>query len=166
MDSVSAANAASAASTTGSTTSSTSTSKTADGKDFATLFADAKKDLKTGETLSKVDGHEFGRIKGGTRDDMCVNLSGNNRSGQAFDLIWRDGRQFHVYGGKGADHKVVEVGQKAADTTTSGTTTSGTTTSTDDTTSSGTAGTGTTATSGGMTATTTTTDASSSAGTT
>ena len=45
---------------------------------------------------------------------MCVNLSGNARSGQAFDLIWRDGRQFHVYGGKGADHTVVEVGKKAA----------------------------------------------------
>ena len=49
---------------------------------------------------------------------MCVNLSGNARSGQAFDLVWRDGRQFHVYGGKGADHKVVEVGKKADTTTT------------------------------------------------
>jgi hypothetical protein len=143
MDSVSASNAvAKTAATTGTGTSSTSstsaTTKSSDAKSFATLFAEAKDDLKKGETLSKVDGHEFARIKGGTRDDMCINLSGNERSGQAFDLISRDGRQFHVYGGKGADHKVVEVGHKAADTTstttssgtsTSGTTTSGTTTS-------------------------------------
>src|SRR3954447_17277096 len=128
MDSVSAANAASAASTTSSSTPSTSksASKTDDGKSFATLFAEAKQDLKKGESLTKVEGHEFGRIKGGTRDDMCVNLSGNARSGEAFDLIWRDGRQFHVYGGKGADHKVVEVGHKAADTKTSASTTDAT----------------------------------------
>ena len=57
---------------------------------------------------------------------MCINLSGNDRSGKAFDLIWRNGRQFHVYGGSGADHQVVEVGKKAASTTTSGTTTDST----------------------------------------
>ena len=146
MDSVSASNAvAKTAATTGTTGPSTSkTSKTDDGKSFATLFAEAKDDLKKGEKLTKVDGHEFARIKGGTRDDMCINLSGNERSGQAFDLIWRDGRQFHVYGGKGADHKVVEVGHKAADTTststdnsaskdatTGGTTPSGTSTTSD-----------------------------------
>ncbi|WP_027005818.1 hypothetical protein [Conexibacter woesei] len=148
MDSVSAANAASTTARAASTTSSTSTSKTSDGKDFATLFADAKRDLRKGETLSKVDGHDYARIKGGTRDDQCVNLSGNTRSGQAFDLIWRDGRQFHVYGGRGADHKVVEVGHKAASTTTTGGTDSTTastgttgTTSTDASASTGTAST-------------------------
>jgi hypothetical protein len=152
MDAVSATTAATSTSSAGSTTpSTTSTSKTTDSKkSFSTLFAEAKDDLKKGETLSKVTGHEFGRIKGGTRDDMCINLSGNERSGQAFDLITRNGHTFHVYGGKGADHKVVEVGKKAtADTTTpaTGTTTSGTT-STDGATSGGTsaATTGTTAT--------------------
>jgi hypothetical protein len=114
MDAVSATSTASAASTTSATTS---TSTADDGKSFATLLADAKADLKKGETLTTVDGHQFARIKGGTRDDMCVNLSGNARTGQAFDLVSRDGRQFHVYGGTGADHKVVEVGRKAADTT-------------------------------------------------
>jgi hypothetical protein len=149
MDSVSAANAASTTARAASTASTTSTSKTSDGKDFATLFADAKRDLRRGETLAKVDGHDYARIRGGTRDDQCVNLSGNARSGQAFDLIWRDGRQFHVYGGRGADHKVVEVGHKAATTTTTG--------GTDSTT----AATGTTGTTG-----TTSTDASASTGTT
>jgi hypothetical protein len=145
MDAVSASTAASAASTTSSTTTSSATSTADDGKSFATLFAAAEDDLKKGEKLTKLDGHQYARIKGGTRDDMCINLSGNERSGQAFDLIWRDGRQFHVYGGTGADHKVVEVGKKAADTTT--TATSGTTD-----TSGGTAATGT------STATTTPTD--------
>src|SRR3954453_8615569 len=106
-----------AATTTASTPSSTppSTAKADAGKkSFAALFAAAKDDLKKGEKLTTVDGHEFARIKGGTRDDMCINLSGNERSGEAFDLIWRNGRQFHVYGGQGADHKVVEVGHKPA----------------------------------------------------
>jgi hypothetical protein len=140
MDSVSAANATAKAASTAATsgTSTSATTKTDDAKSFATLFAEAKGDLKKGEKLSKVDGHDYGRIKGGTRDDMCVNLSGNARSGQAFDLIWRDGRQFHVYGGSGADHKVVEVGKKAADTTKTAATTGGTdATSTTGTTTSG-----------------------------
>jgi hypothetical protein len=116
MDAVSATTASTTTSSAGTPADATS-SKTADAKkSFSALFAAAKDDLKKGEKLAKVDGHEFARIKGGTRDDMCVNLSGNERSGQAFDLIWRDGRQFHVYGGKGADHKVVEVGRKAAAT--------------------------------------------------
>jgi hypothetical protein len=98
-----------------STTSSAASTGTASS--FATLFDEAKKDLKHGEKLTKVDGHHFARIKGGERDDMCVNLSGNGRNGQAFDLIWRNGRQFHAYGGAGADHIVVEVGKKATPTT-------------------------------------------------
>src|SRR5690242_10514269 len=100
--------AASTTAATSTTTDATSTPTTQQAgsakKSFATLFAEAKDDLKKGESLTKVSGHEYARIKGGSRNDMCVNLSGNERSGQAFDLIWRDGRQFHVYGGSGADH--------------------------------------------------------------
>jgi hypothetical protein len=155
MDAVSATAASTATSSTG-TSNTSSTTKTDDSKkSFSTLFAEAKDDLKKGETLNKVTGHEFGRIKGGTRDDMCVNLSGNARNGQAFDLITRNGHTFHVYGGKGADHKVVEVGKKAAATTdttpaATGSTTSGTsgTTSTDSTTAADTTSGGTAATSG------------------
>jgi hypothetical protein len=116
---------ATAASTTPSTTDASKTSSTAKSgdakKSFSALFAEAKDDLKKGESLTKVEGHEFARIKGGERDGMCVNLSGNVRSGETFDLIWRDGRQFHVYGGSGADHKVVEVGHKPATTKATGT---------------------------------------------
>lgn len=115
MTSVNATTAATAATTDTSSTSASSASPTAK-KSFDALFAEAKDELKKGEKLSKVDGHQFARIKGGDRDEMCVNLSGNARSGQAFDLIWRDGRQFHVYG-SGKDRSVVEVGHKAASTT-------------------------------------------------
>ena len=128
-----AASAAAATSTTSDATSTTTTQKSDSAKkSVAALFDEAKADLKKGETLAKVEGHPYARIKGGTRDDQCINLSGNERSGQAFDLIWRDGRQFHVYGGSGAAHKVVEVGRKAttdAGTTTGGSATGGTTAS-------------------------------------
>jgi hypothetical protein len=117
MDAIRATAAAATPATDTSSAGTSTPASTEAKKSFATLFAEAKGELKSGEKLSKVDGHQFARIKGGSRDDMCVNLSGNARSGQAFDLVWRDGRQFHVYGGKGADHKVVEVGKKA-DTTT------------------------------------------------
>jgi hypothetical protein len=129
MDAVRATIAATTTSSAGSSTT-PPTAKADDGpKSFAALFAEAKDDLKKGEKLTTVDGHEFARIKGGTRDDMCINLSGNERSGQAFDLIWRNGRQFHVYGGHGADHEVVEVGRKAAAPATGTTGTSGGTSS-------------------------------------
>jgi hypothetical protein len=113
MEAIRATAAAATPATDTSSTGASTPAATEAKKSFATLFAEAKADLKSGEKLTKVDGHQFARIKGGTRDDQCINLSGNVRSGQAFDLVWRDGRQFHVYGGKGADHKVVEVGKKA-----------------------------------------------------
>ena len=135
MTSVNATTAATATTTTPAT--STTTASTTTKKSFDALFAEAKGDLKKGEKLSKVDGHQFGRIKGGERDEMCVNLSGNARSGQAFDLVWRDGRQFHIYG-SGKDRQVVEVGRKAASTTDTTSTTTDSTASTGTTTGTGT----------------------------
>ena len=147
MTSVNATTAATTTPATGSSTSSTM-SAASPKKSFEALFAEAKDDLKKGEKLSKVEGHQFGRIKGGERDDMCVNLSGNARSGQAFDLIWRDGRQFHVYG-SGKDRQVVEVGHKT--TSTDKTSSTDKTTSTTGTTTTGTSSTS-AASSGGATA--------------
>jgi hypothetical protein len=159
-------NATTAATTTPTTSTTTSTpAASTPKKSFDALFAEAKDDLKKGEKLTKVDGHQFARIKGGTRDEMCVNLSGNARSGQAFDLIWRDGRQFHVYG-SGKDRHVVEVGHKAASTTdststdTSKTTTGTTTDSTSKTTTDSTSSTAKTGTTTGTTAGATTSAAS------
>jgi hypothetical protein len=91
-------------------TSTTDAAATTPKKPFATLLADAKQHLKTGEKLTHVTGHSFARIKGGERDDQCVNLSGNKRNGEVFDLIWRNGHGYHVYGGKGPDHVVIDMG--------------------------------------------------------
>jgi hypothetical protein len=92
------------------TTDASATSPTAGKTSFAALFTEAQKDLKPGERLTRVTGHHFARIKGGERDDECVNLSGNKRNGQVFDLIWRNGHSYHVYGGTGADHVVIDMG--------------------------------------------------------
>jgi hypothetical protein len=98
-------------------------------KAFSALFAEAEKDLKAGETLAKVDGHAYGRIAGGTRDQLCVNLSGNKRSGEAFDLVTRHGRSFHVYG-SGKDKVSIDMGSdKPAATTSTGTPAAGDTSS-------------------------------------
>ncbi|MBI5106601.1 MAG: hypothetical protein HZB46_16725 [Solirubrobacterales bacterium] len=115
MDALSATTAAS----TPATTTPTSAATPAAAGAFAAELAKAKDDLKKGERLSMVEGHAFARIKGGTRHDMCVNVSGNARSGQAFDLIFRNGRTFHVYG-DGKDKVVVEVKEQAATTGTTG----------------------------------------------
>ena len=163
MTSVNATTAANSTTTTGSTTA-TTPAATTPKKSFEALFTEAKDDLEKGEKLSKVEGHQFGRIKGGERDDMCINLSGNARSGQAFDLIWRDGRQFHVYG-SGKDRTVVEVGHKAASTdkTAASTTDAGSTTSATGTGTTGTTGTTTDSTSTSATKATGTTTGGASA---
>lgn len=61
----------------------------------------------TGEKLSKVDGHPYAKIASGVDKGMYLNqMAGNPRKGEAFRVVQRDGRTFHVYG-TGA-HKVVE----------------------------------------------------------
>src|SRR4051812_5583605 len=60
------------------------------------------------ETLAKVGGHKYAEIKDGDRKGMFVNQTGNDRDGEAFKLVERDGHEFHVYG-EGKDRKVFEV---------------------------------------------------------
>jgi hypothetical protein len=121
----------STASTTTSTTDAAATTETTaktdtTKKSFAALLNEAKNDLKSGEKLTEVTGHAFARIKGGERDAQCVNLSGNARNGEVFDLIWRNGHTYHVYGGKGADHAVIDMGASKKSTTSAKTDTSST----------------------------------------
>ena len=83
-------------------------------------------DAPTGERTQTVSGHNYAEIISGPRNGMFVNTSGNKRSGQAFVLVQRNGREFHIYG-SGHDRAVYEVGRKRADGSGSGTTgTSGT----------------------------------------
>ncbi|MEA2267932.1 MAG: hypothetical protein QOC64_542 [Solirubrobacteraceae bacterium] len=84
-----------------------------DGKEKA---KDAVKDATTapstpkGERTASVAGRSYDEIVGGPRNGMFVNDSGNARDGQAFVMVKRGGREFHIYG-TGRDRAVFEVGR-------------------------------------------------------
>ena len=73
--------------------------------DTAESVLDAKKPPK-GETSKTVKGHAYADILTGPRNGMFLNTSGNKRSGQAFVLVKRAGKEFHIYG-SGKDRVVV-----------------------------------------------------------
>jgi hypothetical protein len=96
-----------------------------DAKTHATKPAHKPK----GEKIEKVDGHHYLEIVAGPRNGMFINVSDNARSGQAFVMVKREGREFHVYG-TGDDRAVFEVGRKTqaqAPKSTTGPSTSGST---------------------------------------
>jgi hypothetical protein len=66
---------------------------------------DAKKAPK-GEKTAPVEGHRYADVTAGPRNGMFINTSGNKRDGQAFVLVKRDGKEFHIYG-SGKDRLVV-----------------------------------------------------------
>ena len=108
-----------------------------------------------GERTEKVEGHHYMEIVSGPRNGMFINNSGNTRDGDAFVIVKRHGREFHIYG-SGADRNVYEVGrERAASGTSQG---SGTSTTSGTTGQTGTAGAGTPGTAGttGSTGTATT----------
>jgi hypothetical protein len=64
--------------------------------------------LRTGETMTAVEGHQYAEIHGGSRDGMFVNTSSNKRRGEAFQIVTEEGRELHVYG-SGKDKLIVRV---------------------------------------------------------
>ena len=86
--------------TTSTTTGNVPAAKT-DAKTRLTTFEDK---LKTGAKLEKVEGHAYERVHGGAHDGELLNASGNERSGQLFEIVHRHGRTFHVYGS--GDHRL------------------------------------------------------------
>ena len=64
------------------------------------------------ERYEPVPGERYEEIVSGPRNGMFINRSGNVRDGEAFVMVHRGGREFHVYG-TGADRQVVPVGTKA-----------------------------------------------------
>jgi hypothetical protein len=80
----------------------------------------AKKAPK-GEKSAPVKGHAYADITAGPRNGMYLNTSGNSRDGQAFVLVKRDGKEFHVYG-SGKDRVVVCLKRKDDDPKPTGTT--------------------------------------------
>lgn len=104
------------------------TAKDEDSKTKATKTEAAKSTVKVkGEKTEKVDGHQYLEIVAGPRNGMFINMSDNSRSGEAFVMVKREGRQFHVYG-TGEDRAVYEVGRSEQKSkSTSGSSVSGST---------------------------------------
>jgi len=67
---------------------------------------DAEITLRKGEEAVAVAGHAYSEITKGAREGMYVNTSGNVRHGEAFVLVHKNGKEYHVYG-SGKDRLVV-----------------------------------------------------------
>ena len=85
----------------------TPASSTAGGNSFSAALADARQRPK-GEKVETVTGHHYGKIVAGPDKGEYLNRSGNARDGEAFRIVQRGGRTFHVYGSD-EDHKVFEL---------------------------------------------------------
>jgi hypothetical protein len=84
--------------------------------DDATTSASAPK----GEKTQKVSGHGYVEIVSGPRNGMFINNTGSKRDGEAFLIVKRIGREFHVYG-TGKERSVYEVGRERSTTPATGT---------------------------------------------
>jgi hypothetical protein len=78
-------------------------------------------DAPKGERTQAVPGHSYKEIVSGPRNGMFINNTGNKRDGEAFVIVKRHGREFHIYG-SGEDRTVYEVGRKRDATGATGTT--------------------------------------------
>ena len=77
-----------------------------DKKAFKATLETAEITLRKGEEMQAVEGHAYAEITKGARAGMYINTSGNVRHGQAFTLVHKDGKEYHVYG-SGEDRLVV-----------------------------------------------------------
>ena len=103
---------------------STGTSFSAALKDASSTATDTK--APSGETTQAVEGHKYSDILSGPRKGMFLNTGSNKRAGQAFVLVRKNGREYHIYG-TGKDRVVIGMKPKAekqTDTTTTTTDTS------------------------------------------
>jgi hypothetical protein len=62
--------------------------------------------LRKGETAQHVEGHAYSEVTSGAREGVYINTSGNVRHGEAFVLVRKNGKEYHVYG-TGKDRLVV-----------------------------------------------------------
>jgi hypothetical protein len=58
------------------------------------------------ETTKAVDGHQYADILTGPRAGLYLNTGHNARSGEAFVMVKRNGREYHIYG-TGKDRVVI-----------------------------------------------------------
>jgi hypothetical protein len=87
--------------------------KTTEAKDWSSTDGKTKTSASApkGERTQKVEGHGYVEIVAGPRNGMFINNTGSKRDGEAFLIVKRHGREFHIYG-SGDDRKVYEVGRK------------------------------------------------------
>jgi len=62
--------------------------------------------IKKNETYKTLEGHSYVEITSGKREGMFVNTSGNVRNGEAFVVVRKNGKEYHIYG-TGQDRLVV-----------------------------------------------------------
>ena len=70
--------------------------------------------LRKGEAAKHVEGHAYYEITSGDREGMFINTSGNVRNGQAFVLVRKNGKEYHIYG-SGADRVVIRAAKRDDD---------------------------------------------------
>ena len=83
------------------------------GKNSTDAKTDTGTKTSTSEKTAPVEGRAFADIVTGTRKGLYLNTSGNVRDGQAFVLVKRDGREYHIYG-TGKDREVFSLLDPAA----------------------------------------------------
>ena len=98
---------------------STGTSFSSALKDATSTATDTK--VPSGETTQAVEGHKYSDILTGPRKGMFLNTGSNKRAGQAFVLVRKNGREYHIYG-TGKDRVVIGMKTKSDKTDTSTTT--------------------------------------------
>ncbi len=87
-----------------------------DGSASASETDTATKTSSSGEKTRQVDGRAFHDILTGSRKGLYLNTSGFSRDGQAFVLVKRDGREYHIYG-TGKDREIFSLKDKSTATT-------------------------------------------------
>jgi hypothetical protein len=99
---------------TGASKKSTSTSFSAALKDAGTTAASGTTAKKTpsGEKTHAIEGHKYADITAGPRKGMFLNTGSNSRSGEAFVMVRKSGREYHIYG-TGENRRVI--GLRTAD---------------------------------------------------
>jgi hypothetical protein len=123
--------AATLKSTSGTHKKSSSTSFSAQLKEAtSTAESGTAKKAPAGETTKSVDGHKYADILTGPRKGLYLNTGHNSRAGEAFVMVRKNGREYHIYG-TGSNREIFSVKDPTAKTADTDTTTSDATSSTD-----------------------------------
>lgn len=94
---------------------STSEHKKSTGTSFSAALKDASTSTGTTTTAAKapsgektkvVEGHKYADITAGPRKGLFLNTGSNARAGEAFVLVQKNGREYHIYG-TGANRRVI-----------------------------------------------------------